>query len=178
MALKLQFTEAGLAACLSAQARGLKVEITHMAFGSASYTPSKQQLALKDMKEKIEISDYEELDGQLRMAGAFTKNISYTIAEIGVYIGDTLLGVYSQAGKNLGYRSADIRVVQWFTIATAALPADSFTVNVGEPNLNLILDKEFIMGGVAFIKGQTAVIKQAHWSMQLSEQIRNMEGSR
>ena len=177
MALKLQFTEAGLAACLSAKGKGLAAEITHMAFGSASYTPSAQQVALKDMREKIEISDYEMLDGQLRMAGAFTQAISYPIAEIGVFIGDTLLGVYSQEGKLLGYRSSEIRFVQWFTLATAALPADSFAVKVGESNLNLILDKEFIMGGAAFIKGQAAVIKQAHWNMQLSEQIRNMEGS-
>ena len=48
MHLKLQFTEAGLAACLSAKEKGLKAEITHMAFGSHAYTPSKNQKTEKN----------------------------------------------------------------------------------------------------------------------------------
>ena len=178
MHLKLQFTEAGLAACLSAKDKGLKAEITHMAFGSHAYTPSKNQTSLSREEERIEISDYEDQGNQLRVAGLFNGDLEYEIREIGIFCGDVLLGVYSQANKLLGYRTPAVKIVQWFTLGIEALPTDSITVVIGTDNLNLILDKEFVMGGLAFVKGQAALVKQAHWSMQLSEQLRQMEGSK
>ncbi|MEC4090136.1 hypothetical protein [Pseudoalteromonas rubra] len=177
MHLKLQFTEAGLTACLSAKDRGLKAEITHMAFGSHAYTPSKNQTALSHEEERIEISDFEDQGRQLRVAGAFTGELEYPIKEIGIFCGDVLLGVYSQTNKLLGYRTPAVKVVQWFTLGIEALPTDSITVITGTNNLNLILDYEFLLGGLAFVKSQTALIKQAHWNMRLSEKIRLMEGS-
>lgn len=178
MHLKLQFTEAGLAACLSARDRGLKAEITHMAFGSHAYTPSKNQTALSNEQERIEISDYEDQGNQLRVAGAFTGELEYGIREIGIFCGNTLLGVYSQPNKLLGYRTPAVKVVQWFTLGIEALPTDSITVIVGTNNLNLILDSEFALGCIAFITSQTVLVKNAHWNMQLSENIRQMGDSK
>lgn len=177
MALTLQFTEAGLAACLSAKDKGLKAEITHMAFGSNAYTPSKTQTSLSAEKERIAISDYQDGGKSLRMAGVFDGELEYAIKEIGFYIGTTLLGVYSAPNKTLGYRTPSVKVVQWFTLNIEALPTDSITVVVGAENLNLILDKEFIAGCAAFLHNAAAVIKNAHWNMQLSERIRQLEGT-
>lgn len=173
MALVLQFTEAGLAACIAAKDKGLKAQITHMAFGSAAYAPNKNQTQLSQLREKIEISDYQDAGKSLRVAGVFAGNLEYAIREIGIYLADgTLLGVYSQAGKTLGYRTPAVKVVQWFTLNIEALPTDSITVVVGIENLNLILDAEFIAGAAAFLQNATAIIKNAHWNMQLSEKIR------
>ena len=137
--LKLQFTQAGLEQLLSAQDRGLKAEITHMAFGDSAYAPTKSQTALVSEKERIEVADYQG-DGQnLRLAGKFEGALEYAIREIGIFLADgTLLGVYSQAGKTLGYRTPVVKILQWFT-----LPSDTLTVVVGTENLNLILDEEF-----------------------------------
>jgi hypothetical protein len=176
MALTLQFTEAGLAACLSAKDKGLKAEITHMAFGSNAYTPSKNQTKLSAERERIAISDYQDGGKSLRMAGVFDGALEYAIKEIGFYIGTTLLGVYSAPNKTLGYRTPAVKVVQWFTLNIEALPTNSITVVVGAENLNLILDKEFIAGCTAFLQNAAAVIKNAHWNMQLSERIRQLEG--
>ncbi|WDE04672.1 phage tail protein [Thalassomonas viridans] len=142
--LKLQFTQAGLEQLLSAQDRGLKAEITHMAFGDSAYAPDKSQTALLSEKERIEIADYQG-DGQnLRLAGKFEGELEYAIREIGIFLADgTLLGVYSQAGKTLGYRTPVVKILQWFTLNIQALPTDSITVVVGTENLNLILDEEF-----------------------------------
>lgn len=175
MALALQFTEAGLAACASAKDKGLKLEITHMAFGSGAYTPSKTQTKLIDEKERIEISDYKDIGTTLRMAGLFDGQLEYAIREIGIFCGDTLLGVYSSPNRTIGYRTPQVKVLQWFSLDISALPADSVTVVVGAENLNLILDREFIVGCTAFLTNSAAVIKNAHWSMQLSERIRNLE---
>lgn len=177
MALALQFTDAGLAACIAAKDKGLKAEITHMAFGSQAYTPSKTQTQLSQLREKIEISDYQDGGKSIRLAGVFDGNLEYAIREIGIYLADgTLLGVYSHPNKILGYRTPDVKVVQWFTLNIEALPTNSITVVVGTENLNLILDAEFIAGAAAFLQSATAIIKNAHWNMQLSEKIRLIQG--
>lgn len=176
MALTIQFTEAGLAECLAAKNKGLKAEIGYMAFGSASYTPNKNQTTLSNERERISISDYVDGVKNLRMAGVFRGALEYAIGEIGIYLtSGTLLGVYSQSGKILGYRTPAVKVVQWFTLNIEALPTNSVTVIVGAENLNLILDNEFIAQCVGFVVANTTAIKNAHWNMQLSERIRKLE---
>lgn len=176
MALTLQFTEKGLAECLAAKNRGLRAEIAFMAFGSASYTPTKNQTKLSQEKERIDIADYQDGVKNLRMAGVFRGALEYPIGEIGIYLSTgTLLGVYSQPGKILGYRTPTVKVVQWFTLNIEALPTASVTVIVGAESLNLILDNEFIANCVGFIVAGTTVIKNSHWNMQLSERIRKLE---
>lgn len=176
MALELQFTTAGLAACLAAKNKGLKAEITHMAFGSTAFTPSKNTTSLPGLQEKIEISDYQDAGQSLRMAGIFSGNKEYAIRGIAFYLADgTLLGTYSAPGILIGYRTPAVRVVQWFTLNIEALPSNSVTVVVGVENLNLILDAELAEGAAAFMRQGENIIKNAHWNLQLSERIRNME---
>lgn len=176
MALKLQFTAAGLAECISAKEQGLRAEITHMAFGSTAFTPSKNTSTLPGQREKIEITDYQDGGQDLRMAGIFDGNLEYAIRSIGIYLASgTLLGVYSAPNAMIGYRTLAVRVVQWFTLNIEALPSESVTVTVGVENLNLILDAELAIGAAAFMRQGAAIIKNAHWNMQLSERIRNLE---
>jgi|GEM_PF-1029913 len=174
--LKLQFTEAGLAKLLSAKENGLKGEITHIAFGDGSYTPSKTQTKLSREMERIELTDYQDYGSSLRISGVFNGDLEYAIREIGVFLSDgTLLGAYSLAGKTLGYRTPAIKVAQWLTINVEALPADSVTVVVGTENLNLIIDLEMMMDAVAFTRSQVVQTKQAHTQMQLGERLRKLE---
>ncbi|MFM9785860.1 hypothetical protein, partial [Streptomyces scabiei] len=77
----------------------------------------------------------------------------YAIREIGVFLSTgTLLGVYSQSGKTIGYRTPSVKVMQWFTLNITALPSDSVTVVVGTENLNLILDAEFMESAASFMR--------------------------
>lgn len=176
MALALQFTTAGLAECLAAKDQGLRAEITHMAFGDVAFTPSKTTASLPGQREKIEIADYQDGGQSLRMAGVFNGNLEYAIRSIGIYLkSGTLLGTYSASGILIGYRTPAVRVVQWFTLNIEALPTSSVTVTVGAENLNLILDAELAEGAAAFIRQGAAIITNAHWNLQLSERIRNLE---
>lgn len=176
MALELQFTNAGLAACVTAKSKGLKAEITHMAFGDVAFTPNKAMTALPGQKEKIEIDSYQDGGQSLRMAGIFDGNLEYSIRSIGIFLSDgTLLAVYSKPAALLGYRTPAVRVVQWFTLNIEALPTGSVTVVVGTENLNLILDAELAMGVAAFAGQGEKIIKNAHWNMQLSERVRKLE---
>ncbi len=155
-ALTLQFTHAGLDALLSAQARGFKGQISHMAFGDAAYTPSQNQTELRSLKERVAIADSDYQDGEstsLKIAGKFDAPLEYAIREIGVYLDSgkvdasgepelVLLGVYSKANTTLGYRTPDVKVLQWLTLSLAQLPSESIEVKLGVDNLNLIVDKE------------------------------------
>jgi hypothetical protein len=165
--LKLQFTEAGLTRLLSAKDHGLKGEISHMAFGDGAYMPSKAQTALKNEKERIEIVDYQGDNKNLRMAGVFDGNKEYAIREIGLYLSDgTLLGVYSQPGKTLGYRTPKVRVIQWFTLNIEALPTDSVNVVTGSENLNLVIDEELV---------QMATVQVNTMHRQLQQEFRLLD---
>ncbi|MGM6205347.1 phage tail protein [Vibrio parahaemolyticus] len=174
--LKLQFTEAGLAELISAKEQGIKGAISHLAFGDMAYTPNKSQTRLQREQERVEIADYQDGGLSLRMAAVFSGEKEYAIREIGVFLSTgTLLGVYSQSGKTIGYRTPSVKVMQWFTLNITALPSDSVTVVVGTENLNLILDAEFMESAASFMRLGAATIKQAQWNLQLSEKIRALE---
>ena len=185
MALVLQFTTAGLAECIAAKDKGLKAQITHMAFGDVAFAPSKSTKALAGEKERVEINermkgyeinDYQDAGQSLKMAGIFNGNLEYSIRSIGIFLSTgTLLGVYSAPGILIGYRTPAVRVVQWFTLNIDALPTNSVTVVVGVENLNLILDAEFAEGCAAFMRQGCEIVKNCHWNMQLSERIRKLE---
>lgn len=176
MALVLQFTTAGLAECIAAKDKGLKAQITHMAFGDVAFAPSKNTKTLPGEKERVEINDYQDAGQSLKMAGIFNGNLEYSIRNIGIFLSTgTLLGVYSAPGILIGYRTPAVRVVQWFTLNVDALPTDSVTVVVGVENLNLILDAEFAEGCAAFMRQGCEIVKNCHWNMQLSERIRKLE---
>lgn len=170
--LTLQFTEAGLDALLSAQAQGLRGQITHMAFGDKAYQPSPTQTTLQHECERVAISDYQGDAQTLRMAGVFNGELEYPIREIGIFLADgTLLGVYSQPDKTLGYRSPVTRVVQWFTLNIAALPSDSVTVQIGTDSLNLVIDEELATLATAQIDTMHRQVQQLFRLNQLSRQV-------
>lgn len=176
MALVLQFTTAGLAECIAAKDKGLKAQITHMAFGDVAFAPSKSTKALAGEKERVEINDYQDAGQSLKMAGIFNGNLEYSIRSIGIFLSTgTLLGVYSAPSILIGYRTPAVRFVQWFTLNIDALPTNSVTVVVGVENLNLILDAEFAEGCAAFMRQGCEIVKNCHWNMQLSERIRKLE---
>lgn len=174
MHLKLQFTEAGLAACLSAKDKGLKAQITHMAFGSNAYTPSKYQKALSSEKERISITDYEELGKQIRLAGIFDGELEYAIREIGIFSNDVLLGVYSEPNKLLGYRTPEVKVVQWFTLGIEALPSSSITVKTGITNLNLMMTEEVAKIAIASIDNMKNMVIQHFAFLDLSSSVKEI----
>lgn len=170
--LKLQFTEAGLSKLLSAKDKGLRGEISHMAFGDGDYTPTKNQTQLLREKERISVGDYQGDGKNLRMAGVFEGELEYAIREIGIFLSDgTLLGVYSQPGKTLGYRTPVVRVVQWFTLNIEALPTDSVTVVVGNDDLNLIFDAEFAQLASVQIETMHRQLRQEFRILDLEKKV-------
>lgn len=142
--LILQFTDVGLARLVNAKGQGLKENITHMAFGDGTAAASRTMSALSNQREKVTIADYQGDGNNLRMAAVFDGPLEYAIREVGIFIDDTLLAVYTTgANSMLGYRTPDVKVMQWVTLNISALPTDSVSVTIGTENLNLVIDQEF-----------------------------------
>ncbi|KZN53436.1 phage tail protein [Pseudoalteromonas luteoviolacea] len=157
-ALMLQFTQVGLDALLAAKANGKKAQISHMAFGDKSYTPSQTQTRLQSMRELQPIRDdnYEVGENhQVTVVALFDKANSmpeYAIKEVGVFIqidepagsddNLILLGVYSEPNRTLGYRTPDVKILQSVTLSLAQLPSDSVEIKPGMDNFNMLLDNE------------------------------------
>lgn len=161
--LILQFTDAGLALLVNAKDQGFQQSITHMGFGDGTTQAHRGMTQLSNLREKVEIADYQGDANNLRMAAVFDGALEYSIREIGVYIGNTLLGVYSApAGTLLGYRTPDVKVMQWVTLNLSALPSDSLTVTVGSENLNLVIDQEL---------AQLVTVQLNTMSRQLKQQL-------
>ncbi|MFT4924620.1 MAG: hypothetical protein ACI8WB_000703 [Phenylobacterium sp.] len=162
--LKLQFTDVGLNLLVTAKGQGFQESVTHMAFGDGTAVASRTMTALSGLKEKVSIADYQGDGANLRMAAVFDGALEYAIREIGIYIGDTLLGVYSaDPGTILGYRTPDVKVMQWVSLNIAALPTDSLIVTLGDENLNLVIDQEF---------AQLVTVQLNTMSRQLDQEFR------
>ena len=157
-ALTLQFTQVGLDALLVAKANGKKAQISHMAFGDASYSPSQTQTSLRSLKELQPIRDdnYQaDENHQVTVVALFDKAITapeYAIREVGVFIqvdehagsdeNLILLGGYSEPNRTLGYRTPDVKILQSVTLSLAQLPSGSVEIKPGIDNFNVLLDNE------------------------------------
>lgn len=144
LARLVRFTTKGLDELVQAKNQGLKGAITHIAAGTARYTPTGAELALKAERQRVAIGEYEDLGtAKIRMAAAFKGSDEYEVGEFGFFLeSGTLLAVYSVADQLLTYKAATAVLVQKFTLDLAALPADSVTVNVGSESLNVLLTEE------------------------------------
>ncbi|AUI88162.1 phage tail protein [Vibrio azureus] len=174
MSYVVQYTDAGLAELISAQHQGLKAAIKTIAVGDRSYTPTTDQQALHNERQREVIVDWEELSPtQLRMSAVFKGNQEYEVREVGFFLASgTLLALYSAPNTLLTYKSANSSWLQKFTLDVSPLPSDSITVEVGTENLNLLMFEEVLTAAIATISLGTTQIKIAHQQWLLSERLR------
>ena len=167
----VRYTSKGLAELVSAKNQGLKGAVTHIGAGTAMYDPPADgsQVALKAEKQRVAISDYEDLGaGSLRMVGVFRGDLEYPVGEYGFYLeSGTLLAVYSVAGQLLNYKAATAVMAQKFTLDLTPLPTDSVTVEVGEANLNILMTEEIAALATASIDNMARHINMLLRVMEL-----------
>ena len=127
-------TDAGLAAAISADGAGISLQITHVALGAGSYTPTGLETALVDRRETVTISS-----GSVGVGGTFNLSVlfganagaAYEATEIGFYAGNpdsggTLFAVHSSA-TSIVYRST-LDFLAQFALTLAAVPEGSVSV--------------------------------------------------
>jgi hypothetical protein len=90
-------TDAGLQACFNATNDGLKCEITHIALGDATYTPTSDMTALVNERQRVPVSDGNQVSPQqICVSGLVDGEDEYWVKEVGFILDDgTLLAVWS-----------------------------------------------------------------------------------
>jgi hypothetical protein len=126
-------TNAGRAKILNQDQQGLSVRITHLAVGSAGYTPVATQTALQAEQERVEIADSRETpaEDRLDLSAVVNSALEYWVREIGLYDEDgVLIFLWSapQASLSLGYKSANVDFLLGLSLSLADLPAEAITV--------------------------------------------------
>ena len=138
--LNPKITNAGLALFPNPTAPGFQVTLTHIAIGTAKYSPTGAESALA-----AEVARFPIIAGGIATVvpnqvqiGA---NITDTdpdgrsandqwIGEIGFYAGPTLFAIWSRADKALFYKTSDFDIPVAYRLDVSRLPANSVTVTV------------------------------------------------
>lgn len=131
-------THAGLALIPNAPGAGFQLALTHIAFGSAKYDPSGDEVALVS-----EVARYPIGAGGKASATSIQVGVTMTnqdalgrvigdqwIGEIGFYAGSTLFAVWSRSEKFLFHKSAEYEVPLAYTLDVSVMPKDMVTVMV------------------------------------------------
>ncbi|EHZ7344552.1 phage tail protein [Vibrio vulnificus] len=177
MSLTLTITKQGLAECISAKERGLKADIKWISAGDRDYTPSHTQNALRNERQRVEISQYVDTGlNSLQCLAKFSGPDEYAIKELAIWLSTgTLFGVISEPGETLNYKAKDGHVIVPFTLDLSVLPTDSVQVIVGTENLNILIDTEMMSDAVAFVRSQSTQTQQLFSYMKLSEKVAKLE---
>ncbi|POA21581.1 phage tail protein [Pseudomonas sp. FW300-N1A1] len=155
-------TKAGLRAIWRPDNTGLAAEITHVVVGTAGYTPSNTQTALRSQVAKIPISDGERLSDTLLHVTAIADGPqAYWVREIGFLLADgTLLAVWAHATDVLAYKPADADLLLAYDLSLTALPPGSVTITSTGAGLNLTLAEELAALAAAQIAEMLRGVKQ------------------
>lgn len=155
-------TQAGLAAIFRATNDGLSAQITHIALGSAGYTPVQTQTALRSKKGTYPISDGQKLSStQLHLTAVADDAAEYWVREVGFLLADgTLLAVWSDPVQALAYKSPNAELLLAYDLSLAALPANSVTINSTGAGLNLTLSEQLAALAAASLAGMLRDQKQ------------------
>ncbi|MEE1888498.1 phage tail-collar fiber domain-containing protein [Pseudomonas carassii] len=134
-------TKAGLAAVWRADNSGLAVKITHIALGTAGYSPSTEQKALRTEAARHVIAGGERLgNNQLHLTAIADGAHAFWVREVGFVLEDgTLFAVWSHPSEALAYKPAGTDLLLAYDLSLSALPADSVTIVSNGAGLSLTL---------------------------------------
>ena len=138
MTLQLQptITKAGLSAVINANGDGVSAKVTHIAFGSAAYTPSSGATSLLQEQERAPITfSMKDGPGSFRVRGVTppleTGAQEYWVREVGVFLDDgTLLAVWADPATAITGRGRGAELEFDFKLMLDALPDGSIEIVV------------------------------------------------
>jgi hypothetical protein len=133
--LQPTITTAGLAAIFNAQNTGVEFALTHIAFGTAQYTPDGSETALRTEKVRVPIAGGGRISPTQIQIYAIAMAVAgnpFFVGEVGFFgnNGATLLAVYSSTGTPGLYLSDTVATSVSYALGLAALPANSVTVTI------------------------------------------------
>ncbi|MFM0060040.1 phage tail protein [Paraburkholderia phytofirmans] len=145
--LQPTITEAGLAAVFNDQNTGVEFVLSHIAFGTAQYTPDGSETALRVEKVRVPIAGGGRISPtqiQIYAVAMAAAGNPFFVGEVGFFgdNGATLLAVYSSTGTPGLFLSDTVATSVSYGLGLAALPANSVSVTI-DPSASAAL---LIMG--------------------------------
>lgn len=126
-----KLTTVGEASAISASESGIKVRLTHVAFGTGQYDPTGAETALFNEIYRAPVTGaMRPKPNQLRVAGVWSDYMAESeIGEVGFYAGDVLFAIWSrEIGAPIGFKTAGVDFVIFAELVFSSIPADSVEV--------------------------------------------------
>ena len=162
-------TNAGLRALLNASNTGVEAAIAEIAFGDANgagYAPQANRTALVRERARVAVGGGERVaNSEVEVQALLDTGPSFWIREVGFVLDDgTMLAIWSDPDTPLAYKTAGVPLAVAYNLALEGAPADTVTVNITGPNVNLTL-----VGPIALL---SAEIVRAHRLAISAERVR------
>lgn len=145
-ALVPTITDSGLRAVLAADNAGLDAVISHIALGNQAHSPTRIQTALKNEQQRLPVAAGARVgDHQIHLEALADGEADFWVREVGFFLeSGEMLAIWSDPETPLAYKAAGQDLLLAFDLSLTALPADSVTVEVSSPSLNLHFASELV----------------------------------
>ena len=169
-------TQAGITAAINAHSGQINIAISHIAVGTSGYTPTRGRTSLVNEIDRVPVHSSESLSqDQWRVMGSFETG-EYTAREVGFFLEDgTLFALFSDPANPIFYKTQGATVIQPFTLALKAVPADAITVNASS-DMRFFLGQEFMRMTTAQTHVAASNIATMHRQITLIERVNKLEG--
>jgi hypothetical protein len=133
--LQPTITTAGLTAIFNAESTGVEFALTHIAFGTAQYTPDGSETALRAEMVRVPIAGGGRISPtqiQIYAVAMAALGHPFFVGEVGFFGngGTTLLAVYSSTATPSLFLSDTVATSVSYALGLAALPANTVTVTI------------------------------------------------
>ncbi|WP_051303251.1 phage tail protein [Psychromonas aquimarina] len=158
--MSLTVTQAGLNNAVQASAKGISLQITHVALGTRGYVPHRNMTALQHEIIRVPIAGGANVAGnQVHLTALFDSDVEITAYEIGFFLADgTLFAVDSHPSDVLVYKHQSAKVVEAFDLILDAVPPGSITVNT-TGDINLYYAESFAVMAAAQINNMRRSVR-------------------
>jgi len=158
-------TLVGLRASFSAQQAGIRIRITHVAFGDGGYVPDKHQTALNSEKVRVPVSQATIFPEDYRVDYSLVlpeESPEFWVREIGWFLEDgTLFMIWSDPEIQIGWKSRYLRLLCALRVKLTDVPVESLEIVEVEPDLKLLYADEFTKLAIALVDAQLRDIRQS-----------------
>jgi len=140
----------------------VKLKLTHIGFGDAGYTPSKNQTNLKNEIIRVPISSGKVFpsDGYMDLSALIPENVpEFWIREIGWYLEDgTLAFVWSHPEVPIAWKNKNLKLLAGISVRVTDVPLDKIEIVESNPDLKLLYTEEFMQIAQILTNHETAIV--------------------
>lgn len=159
-------TNAGLEATINASEDGVEAKITHIAFGDAGgnanrYDAIATQTELVRERVRIPVGGGQRVSPfEIAIEALLDSGPTFTINEIGFVLEDgTFLAIWASSEFSLAVKTAGIPMALVYNLALSGIPPGSVTINISNPNINILVAGPLAQFGAEIIRLQRRAVE-------------------